>query len=173
MVAISAVKAAARSSAPTNVVTSSTARGTTDAPAIGSVSRKACRIAAKGWCRWVSALPIVTACRWAIQYTATVPRMARLSSPVVSTWPVTAAIAAAQTTVPVMAPSPPRTSPSGSRRSSAAGSATAEGLQQGVALGLREVGADQLAVSAVEPLTEAVEVGVLGDHEERGRARGD
>jgi hypothetical protein len=46
-----------------------------------------------------------------------------------------------------------------------------EGLQQGGALGLGEVGADQRAVAAPEPLAETVEVGVLGD-QEQGRAAG-
>src|SRR5262245_28852412 len=98
--------------------------------------------------------------------------MTRLSWPVVSMWPAPAAIAAAHTTVPVMAPSLARKSALASR-GAAAGSATAEGLQEHFALGVGEVGGDQLAVATAEPLTEPVHVGVLGDQEERGGAGGD
>src|SRR4051812_45301152 len=75
---------------------------------------------------------------------------------------------AAQTTVPVMTPSLPLTSRRGpDRRSSSA----TEGLQEDGPLGIGEVGADQPAVTAVEPLAEAVQVGALG-HQEQGRAAG-
>src|SRR4051812_13364873 len=80
-----------------------------------------------------------------------------------------AAMAAAQTTVPVMAPSLARSRANASR-SRATLSVTAEGLQEGLALGLGQVGGDQLAVVAVEPLPEPVDVGVVGDQEQRGGA---
>ena len=62
-----------------------------------------------GRCRCVSALPRVTACTWANRSTPTVPRMAAQRWPSELTWPALAAMAAAHTTVPVMAPSPPVT----------------------------------------------------------------
>src|SRR3954447_19969983 len=94
--------------------------------------------------------------------------MAILSCPVDSACPTPYAITAAQTTVPMMALSLPETRRSGCAPSL---SPATEGLQKRVSLGVREVGADQLAVPSVEPFTEAVEVGVLSD-QEQGRPPG-
>ena len=51
------------------------------------------------------------------------------------------------------------------------GSATSEGLQQGAALGLGQVGRDECGFSAAEAIPEAVEVGVLRDQEQGRRPR--
>lgn len=56
------------------------------------------------------------ACRWASQYTNTVPAMATIRLAVVVMCPAEAAMTAAQTTVPVMMPSTPRSSPKRSIR---------------------------------------------------------
>src|SRR3954470_16168469 len=72
---------------------------------------------------------------------------------------------AAQTTVPMIALSLPETRRSGPPP---APSSATEGLQERGALAVGEVRADQGAVPPVEPLPEAVDVGVLR-HQEQGR----
>src|SRR5919112_4746952 len=97
--------------------------------------------------------------------------MIRESSASESVWPPAYAIAAAQTTVPVIVASPPASRPSRSLRAGASG--TAEGLQERGALGLGQVGADQRRVPPVEALAQPVHLRVLRHHEQRGRALGD
>src|SRR3954465_6447264 len=48
-------------------------------------------------------------------------------------------------------------------------SRSAEGLHQGLALGIGEVGVDQGLVDAAEPLAQTVELALLGDEEQRRR----
>ena len=74
--------------------------------------------------------------------------------PTVSTWPALSAIVAARATVPVIAPSPPRSRPSRSGRLD--GSDTSEGFHQGAALGFGQVGGDEGGLSPVNALPESV-----------------
>src|SRR5690349_8771077 len=64
-----------------------------------------------------------------------------------------------------------RPRPHSARMSSRAPTSASEGLEQDLSLVVREIGADQARVQAVEALAEPVEVRVLGDEEQRGRAR--